>query len=131
MNQVKTYIDKSSIEGIGLFAGEFIPKGTLIWKPSGLDRIYTKDEYENIKISDFEKDYMKRYTFGKGDLRIFCSDEMRYCNHSDTNPNLGGYLTQIALRDIQPGEEITQDYSELTENFTEEEFKELTSYQLK
>jgi len=29
---VKTYLDKSKIRGIGLFADEFIPKGTLIWK---------------------------------------------------------------------------------------------------
>jgi SET domain-containing protein len=29
---VKTKLDRSSIEGIGLFAAEFIPKSATIWK---------------------------------------------------------------------------------------------------
>ena len=51
MNQIKTYIDRSGIEGIGLFAGEFIPKGTLIWKPSGLDQVFSKEQLENLSQS--------------------------------------------------------------------------------
>ena len=34
---VKTYLDKSPIAGIGLFAAEPIAAGTLVWKLSDVD----------------------------------------------------------------------------------------------
>ncbi len=34
MLRVRTYLAPSPIEGIGLFAAEPIPRGTLIWKPT-------------------------------------------------------------------------------------------------
>ena len=58
--------------------------------------------------------------FGYLDFRlgkyILASDNARYINHSD-NPNIKSdetsnkYGIDIAIRDIQPGEEITIDYN--------------------
>lgn len=133
MNQVKTYIDKSSIEGIGLFAGEFISKGTLIWKlNSTIDRIYTRNEYNKLKQewSEIELSYFNRYVFEDKDFLYFCGDDAKYCNHSYT-PNTSGIEEQIALVDINKGEEITCNYSEINNNeepWSEEEFKILKSY---
>ena len=40
---VKTYLDKSSIHGVGVFAGETIRKDQKIWRlVYGLDRFYTR-----------------------------------------------------------------------------------------
>ena len=32
MLQVKTYLGKSNLEGVGVFADVFIPKGMVVWK---------------------------------------------------------------------------------------------------
>ncbi len=127
MNQVRTYIDKSLIEGIGLFAAEFIPKGTLIWKFSGLDQQFTKEELGSKNLTDIEKSYFKRYEFGKDDIYIFCSDDAKYCNHAD-EPNTYGYPEQYALKDIQTNEEITCNYGWINEDFDESEFNILVSF---
>ncbi len=127
MNQVKTYIDKSNIEGIGLFAAEFITKGTLIWKFSGLDLKLTPLERIGLKLNDIETHYFKRYEFGKDGVFIFCSDDAKYCNHADF-PNTNGYLEQYAIKDIQIGEEITCNYGWINDDFNKEEFRTLTSF---
>ena len=48
------------------------------------------------------------------DSLIFCLDDSKYVNHS-FNPNTGTIeehaLNAISRKDIQPGEEITEDYS--------------------
>lgn len=126
MNQVKTYIDKSGIEGIGLFAAEFIPKGTLIWKLSGLDQEVTNEKVKELRLSDVENHYYLRYSWGKGVI-IFCCDDAKYCNHSD-NANTCGCHEQYALRDIEIGEEITCNYVEIHDDFDFKEFETLKSY---
>ena len=55
MNQVKTYIDVSPIEGIVLFAGQFIPKDTLIWEFSGMDQEFNQEQINSMKLSEIEK----------------------------------------------------------------------------
>ncbi len=47
---IKTYLDTRKIlhAGIGLFAGEFIPKGTIVWKfDEGIDMLFTDEEFSN------------------------------------------------------------------------------------
>ena len=46
---VKTYLDKSPIHGIGVFAAERIPKGTKIWRfVDGFDRCYTPKQFARL-----------------------------------------------------------------------------------
>lgn len=127
MNQVRTYIDKSVIEGIGLFAAEDIKSGTLIWKFSGLDQRLTKRQLRELKLSYIEKAYFRRYEFGKNDIYIFCADDARFCNHADI-PNTDGYPEQYAIRDIKKGEEITCNYGGINDLFDPKEFKTLISF---
>lgn len=127
MNLVKTYIDKSPIQGIGLFAGEFIPKHSLLWKLDYPDILLSDWEVDSIKKDEnkFKWNYLKKYIYktSNGDW-ILCSDDARYTNHSN-NPNTIVYIEdQYSLRDIQVGEEITCDYHSLDKDFTEEEFNE-------
>src|ERR1700747_2237517 len=94
MNLVKTYIDKDNFGGIGLFAAEFIPKGTLIWKFGATDKKWDSAGFSYIinhsKTTQTEKDYLLRYTSDKNGIVYFYGDDAKYCNHSNT-PNTHGY----------------------------------------
>jgi len=47
---VKTKLKSSKIDGIGLFANEFIKKGTIIWKYHPLfEKIITTEEIEALE----------------------------------------------------------------------------------
>ncbi len=55
-------------------------------------------------------------------MYVFCGDDARYFNHSDTPNTRGeesedGYGETYALRDIEAGEELTGDYNEFDEDF--------------
>lgn len=116
---VKTYLDKSPINGIGLFAGEFIPKGKKIW-------IFTPKldlAFKNVQVkSKHIFDYLHKYCFKHNGHYILCIDDARFINHSETpNADDKTFPYTIAARDIQEGEEITSDYREL--GTTEEDKK--------
>lgn len=100
-------------KGNGLIATQFIPKGTITWTLDKLDREITPAEiagYEE-KYQDILMTYSFRNSCGN---YIFCWDNGRYINHS-FNPNccLTAYRLEIAIRDILPGEELTDDYGYL------------------
>ena len=108
---VKTYLDKSPIHGLGVFAGEFIRKGTKIWRfVEGFDRAYTPKQF--AKLPKPARDFLKNYGYRVDGEIIFTVDNDHHMNHSD-KPNTylkSGYA--IASRNIRKGEEITNDYRE-------------------
>jgi hypothetical protein len=122
---VKTRLDRSQISGIGLYADEFIPKGTIIWRfTPGLDLKLNQEQLQDYKsrvdVARLE-DFIYRSKIS-GDF-ILCADDARFINHSfhpntiDTMEDVEG-LT-IAARDIFPGEEIVSDYQSFDANFDE------------
>ncbi|HHT9130555.1 MAG TPA: hypothetical protein ACFYEC_06800 [Candidatus Brocadiaceae bacterium] len=49
MMLVRAKTGPSTIHGVGLFAIEFIPKGTKVWEfTNGFDLVLTKEEVENL-----------------------------------------------------------------------------------
>jgi len=108
---VKTYLDKSTIHGLGVFAGEFIRKGTKIWRfVEGFDRCYSPKQF--AKLPKQARDFLKSYAYRVDGEILFTVDHDHYINHSD-DPNThlkSGYA--IARRDIRKGVEITNDYRE-------------------
>ena len=112
---VKTRIGPSKINGIGLFANQFIPKGILIWKfKPGFDLEITKDKL--TKLSQHTRDQFLHYCYldKKPDKYVLSFDDARFMNHSET-PTIEdgdpyGYDGDIAVRDIYEGEELTYDY---------------------
>ena len=62
MLKIKTKIHESKIHGIGLFADQFIPKGTVTWSyDTGLDSTYSKETIENLP--SLLKDYFLFYCY--------------------------------------------------------------------
>jgi len=124
---VKTKVLPSKIQGLGLFADEFIPKGTIIWKfTPELDLKFTKEQ-----ISKFPRqiqEYLEVYCWlsKKSGLYCFSSDNGKYFNHSKNPNSLSAYykneeeVVTKAIRDIQKGEEITDDYSTFEKGFKED-----------
>lgn len=120
---VKTQIKQSDIHGIGVFADEFIPVGTKVWEfTEGFDLKFNDDEI--LKLPVHLKVFMCKYgwTGTKSNLHCLASDHGKFFNHS-TDPNtLSKYVDDevevvtYAIRDINIGEEITDNYASFDEN---------------
>ncbi len=111
---VKTKIAPSKIQGIGLFADQFIPKGTAVWKfMPGFDLLMTEEEIKKLSGPAKEQFYNYAYLDKKHSKYLLCSDDARFFNHSD-NPNCDERMDDIttAMRDIQSGEELIVNYKD-------------------
>lgn len=133
MLKIKTYINKSSIHGIGLFAGEDIGEGELIWAfTPEIDRWIEYDKIEHLTKN--ELDYLENAAVYDDETDSYClvADNVRFMNHN-SNPNCGecdrttdDYMELFALKNIKKGEEITLNYNQMEEgsdNFNDEIFK--------
>ena len=123
MLRVRTYLAPSAIEGIGLFAEEPIPRGTLIWKhDERFDLSYDLREID--EEDELLREMLRCYGYQPADAPVFvlCGDNARFMNHSDT-PNCDDVddLT-IAVVDIAEGEEITCDYARFDKRFAQDRF---------
>lgn len=99
--------------GYGVVATQFIPAGTITWVLDKLDR-----EFTPLQLQEMEPIYQEildTYTFrnNKGNY-VLCWDHGRYVNHSfNANCLTTAYDFEIAIRDIYPGEQLTDDYGYL------------------
>jgi SET domain-containing protein len=121
---IKTYVGPSKIEGMGLFAAEPVKKGTVTWRfMEGYDRLFTQAEVDALPV--VPQGELRRYVYfneaaGK---YVFCLDNARFMNHSDTpntegvNPPGDPFGYDVALRDIAAGEELTCDYRDFDAEF--------------
>lgn len=99
--------------GYGVFATKLIPAGTIIWVKDQLDKELTPDEFEQLPAVC--KPNVENHTFRnrRGNF-ILCWDICRYMNHSfNANCLATAYDFEIAARDIEAGEELTDDYGYL------------------
>ncbi len=100
----------SDSKGNGVVATARIPQGTVTWVFDDLDRAIPMDRLEHMSLPCREAILTYSYRNNKGHL-IFCWDNERFINHSfRANCCLTPYKFEIAVRDIEPGEELTNDY---------------------
>lgn len=107
---VETYVDKSNIEGLGLFASKLIPKGTKVWQLHPfLDRVFPKQKL--AMSTGIEREFLARYGYIQNNLLIVSLDNDRFMNHSD-NPNVieGADGDMFAFRDINVKDELLCNY---------------------
>ena len=123
MMLVKTFVDKSGIHGIGLFAAAPIAAGTVIWRfMDGFDVVF--DETVLTTLDEPMRGYLNRYSYPHHSLPgkiILDGDNGRFMNHSDAPntdfsrvPMTEGYATQH----IAEGEELLCNYNEFAPGFT-------------
>ena len=124
---VKTKLGRSKIQGMGLFADEFIPKGTLVQKfIDGVDLELTP-EVVDILPGPAKKNFLHyAYRNKITNKYILNSDDARFLNSSVTPNLIGDELNKeadIAARDIERGEELTVDYSDF-DDLAQEKLKQ-------
>ncbi|MCB9224952.1 MAG: SET domain-containing protein [Crocinitomicaceae bacterium] len=103
----------SSEIGYGVVATKFIPAGTITWVLDKLDREFTPLDFQTLE--PIYQNILDYYTFrnNKGNF-VLCWDNGRFVNHSfNSNCLTTAYDFEIAIRDIQPGEQLTDDYGYL------------------
>lgn len=110
---IEVYLDRSPIEGIGVFTKRPIAKGELIWKFDPLiDRHIPVDFYEAQEGP--LKAFLDRYCYPSRDdpnYIVYEGDDSRYMNHSDDpNCDISDEKAMYARRDIAVREELTCDY---------------------
>jgi SET domain-containing protein len=117
MLMVKTRLKPSDIAGIGLFADEDIPKGTVTWRfIPGYDTLLTEEAIDSLPEPARSNLKDHAYRDAASGLYVLCIDNARFMNHAD-DPNTAGQHTagaieghDVATRDIKKGEELTCDY---------------------
>jgi hypothetical protein len=99
--------------GYGVFATERIPRGTVVWVLDDLDQ--RVDDVRAAAIVGPAREMLHRYTFlDSAGVRILCWDNAKYVNHHcEANCLSPGFQLEIAIRDIEAGEELTDDYGSL------------------
>ena len=99
--------------GFGVFATQFIPKGTITWALDELDQILEVDYLDTV--DKYKGEVIKKYAYRNQDGKfVLCWDLGKYVNHSFHANCMGtAYEFEIAIRDIYPGEQLTDDYGTL------------------
>lgn len=121
---VKTKIGLSNIAGIGLFAAQFIPKGTIVWRfNEKLDSMWSKEDIDTLSDESKKQFHNYAYLDIKHNKYLLCGDDARFFNHSDNANCTDSYDTNfdetIANKDIEEGEEITCNYKSFYGNMDE------------
>ena len=119
---VSTTVKASPIHGLGCFTNERINTGQLVWKfDERLDRRLPAADLAALPqpAQDFLLMYANREIYRGQDVFTLCGDHARHMNHSDeanlvsTGPELE---LDVAVRDIEIGEELTCNYNEFDLN---------------
>lgn len=109
---VPTYLEKSPIHGFGVFATDFIAKGSKVWEFHPLfDITFSEEEFERLPPSVKSEIEIHLYQPEPGGKLYYEATMGRYMNHSGTpSVDFSDVGVGWATRDIQAGEELTCDY---------------------
>ncbi len=99
-------VSNSSINGIGIVATAFIPKGAIVWKLDSHEKQLTLEELHQLPP------LRQKLAYQYNDKFIIVSDGSEYMNHScDPNTWNTDDETLVARKDINIGDEVTYDYA--------------------
>ena len=115
MLTINTYLAPSRVHGIGLFAAEFIPAGSPVWKYNrDIDKIFKKEVFLAIcnRLDSCSLRHLLNSSYIRGGRYFYLTDNARFINHTEVNDNIcfADDYTEIALRDIDPQEELLENY---------------------
>lgn len=118
---VPTFIDRSAVSGMGVFAQELIPKGTIIWiYNSVIDQTFSESEWQQLEKQLHAHSFqsIKKYSYKERGKYILCNDNAQFMNHSDSDFNISNSSdlnSMFATRDIEMGEELLCNYLEYSD----------------
>lgn len=121
MLTVSTFLDRSAVNGIGLFAREPIDRGHVVWEfHPAVDLVYTAERWAGILagVSPAARQSLRRYSYKAGNRFWLCTDNAQFMNHGGRLSNIGNQAdadVMVALRDIRAGEELLCDYYEYSD----------------
>lgn len=117
MIHVKYKLDKSPIDGIGIFADQNVQKGNLVYTVSPLlDVNITQLQFDSLEEVQKQEIEYWGYWFEPGKVWHVDFDDIHFINHSFTANTAQDFSRPeaplVATRDIRAGEELTQNYLE-------------------
>lgn len=122
MLRVRTFLDRSGIHGIGLFADEDIPRGSVVWEfDRRVDVEFSGPKWRAMRSTLAHESFEQlcRYAYKEGGAYYVCMDNAQFMNHSSAEPNVrhlnGERNVMRASRDIWRGEELLCDYAEYSD----------------
>lgn len=131
---VQVEIRDSNIDSKGVFALEFIPKGTIVWQYSeDHDRKMTPSEFDHL--DEEAKIALQRIAYLSPTTKMWVTppdnDPACYTNHNPDSfntsvsfePKVSEEPLFRANRDIKIGDEITNNYTDFDENSISNKFK--------
>lgn len=96
--------------GYGVFATAFIPEGTIVYVKDSLETVISPTDYL-LHPPDMRAVVDKYSYIDPEGNRVVSWDFAKYVNHCcDCNTISTGYGFEMAVRDIQAGEQITDEY---------------------
>jgi hypothetical protein len=118
MFTIDTYLDRSSLHGIGVFAAQDIARGRVVWEYNPLlDLEFSREQWQRIQqqASPHSFKHIRRYSYKEDNRFYVCLDNAQFMNHSSDAPNVANVKsnnTMVAKTDIRKGEELLCDYFE-------------------
>ena len=96
--------------GLGVFATKFIPEGTIVYVKDPFEIMISTGTYNQLE--EPLKSKVEKYSYiDEMGNRVLSWDHGKYVNHCcESNTISTGYGFEIAIVDIHPGEEITDEY---------------------
>lgn len=115
MLKIKSYLATSEVHGIGLFAGENIKEGSIIWQFNPfIDQIFTIRKFRTIceSVNHFGLQHLYASSYKRNNRYYYITDNARFINHSDNDYNITFIddNTEITSKDIKKGDEILENY---------------------
>ncbi|WP_428309677.1 SET domain-containing protein [Hydrocarboniphaga sp.] len=119
---VPHYVDRSAIEGLGLFCAQALKAGEAIYRYDWRFVMVMTDAEVRELPAAMQQAVLKYSYRGRGARRLsgamyYCADDSRFMNHSDAPSTLwreeaGVY---VAARDLPAGSELSCDYRDFCE----------------
>lgn len=115
MLKIKSYLAQSKVHGIGLFAGEDVKEGSVVWEFNPfIDQVFSARKFRDIcqTVNHFGLQHLYASSYKRNNKYFYITDNARFINHSDSGYNIMfvNDFTEVACRHIQRGEEILENY---------------------
>ena len=115
MLKIKSYLNISKVHGIGLFAGENIKEGTILWQYNPfIDQMFSMRKFQTVtqSLNYYGLQHLYASSYKRNNKYYYITDNARFINHSEKGYNIvfTDDHTEIASKDIKKDDEILENY---------------------